>query len=56
VLRQDEAHRRAWDISRQESPTVKSILSPHQISMLPGLIRTVIHANDRLRVRVYANP
>jgi hypothetical protein len=56
LRRQEEATDRAWEISRQEGPTVKSILSPLQISMLPGLIRTVIHAHDRLRVRVYANP
>jgi len=56
LLRQEAATDRAWELSRQEGPSVRAILSPLQISLLPGLIRTVVEAKEPVRVRVYSSP
>jgi len=56
LRRQEDATDQAWEISRQESPRIRSILSPLQLQLLGGVVRTVLEADEKLNVRIYSRP
>jgi hypothetical protein len=53
LKRQEDAIDDAWEISRQEGPAIKGILSPLQLRMLPDMVSTVINAKEKLRIRYF---
>ncbi|MDP9347885.1 MAG: hypothetical protein M3P24_01865 [Gemmatimonadota bacterium] len=54
LRRQEAATDRAWELSRREGPTIRSIISPFQLQLLGGVVRDVIEADRQLRVRIYS--
>ncbi|MDP9348808.1 MAG: hypothetical protein M3P24_06665, partial [Gemmatimonadota bacterium] len=53
LRRQEAAVDEAWEISRREGPTIKEILSPLQLKLLPGMVSGVINAKEKLRMRYF---
>jgi hypothetical protein len=55
LRRQEAATDQAWEVTRLEGPTIKSILSPLQQRMLPGTVAYLINAKEKVRIRYYMN-
>lgn len=53
LLKQEESIDSAWEITRLEGATIKNILSPLQLRMLPQLAATIVNATAKLQIRMY---
>lgn len=51
LRRADDASGRAWEISRAQALTIRRILTPLQLRMVPQLVADVLNARGRIRMR-----
>lgn len=53
LRRQEATTDQAWEVSRLEGPTIKSILSPLQQRLLPGMVAYLINEKGKVRIRYF---
>jgi len=49
----EDATDAAWELARQEVPTIKAILTPLQLTLAPGQVQYLANAKGKIMIRIY---
>lgn len=55
MRRQEAAIDEAWEINWKQGPVIKSVLTPLQLGMVPGLVSILLNASTPPRIRASSN-